>query len=94
MNRPWIEKYRPTKLNNIIGQNTIIKLLKKSIQTNTPIPNLLFYGPPGTGKTTTILSYCYGMFGNDYMNYIIELNALCDNGINIIKSTISSFAKK
>ena len=31
MNRPWIEKYRPTKLNNIIGQNTIIKLLKKSI---------------------------------------------------------------
>lgn len=94
MNRPWIEKYRPTKLNNIIGQNTIIKLLKKSIQTNTPIPNLLFYGPPGTGKTTTILSYCYEMFGNDYMNYIIELNASCDNGINIIKSTISSFAKK
>ena len=68
MSRPWIEKYRPTKLNNIIGQNTIIKLLKKSIQTNTPITNLLFYGPPGKGKTTTILSYCYEMFDNKYMN--------------------------
>lgn len=92
--RPWIEKYRPTKLNNIIGQDSIIKLLKKSVETKTPTSHLLFYGSPGTGKTTTILSYCYEMFGSDYEKYIIELNASNDRGIDIVKDKISVFAKR
>lgn len=92
--RPWIEKYRPTKLSNIIGQDDIIKLLKKSVETKTPTSHLLFYGSPGTGKTTTILSYCYEMFGSDYEKYIIELNASNDRGIDIVKDKISVFAKR
>lgn len=93
MNKPWIEKYRPTKLNNIIGQDVVIQLLKKSVETKTPTPHLLFYGSPGTGKTTTILSYCYEMFGKEYRDYTIELNASNDRGIDIVKEKISGFAK-
>lgn len=93
MNRPWIEKYRPTKLSNIIGQDTVINLLKKSVETKTPTSHLLFYGSPGTGKTTTILSYCYEMFGSEFKDYTIELNASCDSGINVIKDKISVFAR-
>ena len=93
MNKSWIEKYRPTKLNNIIGQDLVVTLLKKSIKDNVPIPHLLFYGSPGTGKTTTILSYCYEVFGKEYRDYTIELNASNDRGIDIVKERIIGFAK-
>ena len=93
MNKSWIEKYRPTKLNNIIGQDLVVTLLKKSIKHNVPIPHLLFYGSPGTGKTTTILSYCYEVFGKEYRDYTIELNASNDRGIDIVKERIIGFAK-
>ena len=89
---PWIEKYRPTKLNNIIGQPLVIELLKKSLRDNKKPPHLLFYGTPGIGKTTTIKSYCYEYYTKEeYSDYVLEINASNDKGINTIKTTISSF---
>lgn len=93
-NKPWIEKYRPTKLNNIIGQDNIISILKNCVKNNKPPPHLLFYGPPGTGKTTTILSFCYEMFKENYDRYTMELNASNERGIDIVKDKISDFAKR
>ena len=52
--RPWIEKYRPIELENIIIDNVTQKIFTNLIK-NQLFPNMLFYGPPGTGKTTTIL---------------------------------------
>jgi len=91
-NLPWIEKYRPTKLNNIIGQPLIIDLLKKCLEDNIKPPHLLFYGKPGIGKTTTIKSFCYEYYTpEEYSNYVLEINASNDKGINTIKTTISTF---
>ncbi|WP_026804874.1 replication-associated recombination protein A [Aliarcobacter faecis] len=47
-------KYRPTSLDNFVGQSHIIgsnKSLYKLIKQK-DIPHLFFYGKPGTGKTT------------------------------------------
>ena len=47
-------KYRPTNLENFVGQSHIIgkdKALYQLIK-NKEIPHLFFYGKPGTGKTT------------------------------------------
>src|SRR6185369_2657710 len=46
---PWVEKYRPKTLDEISGQDKIIKLLKESVITKN-VQNMLFYGPPGSGK--------------------------------------------
>lgn len=92
MSLPWTEKYRPTKLNNIIGQPLIIELLKKCIKNNKKPPNLLFYGKPGIGKTTTILSFCYELYTKDELqDYVLEINASNDKGIDTIKTSISTF---
>lgn len=92
MSIPWIEKYRPTKLSNIIGQNSVIEVLKKSLEKNIKPEHLLFYGSPGVGKTTTILSYVYELFTPDeYPRYVLELNASNDRGINAIKNVILPF---
>lgn len=90
--KPWIEKYRPTKLNNIIGQPLVIELLKKSLKENKKPPHLLFYGQPGIGKTTTILSFCNEYYTKEEINdYVLEINASNDKGINTIKTIISQF---
>ena len=49
-NSPWVDKYRPVKLDHIIYQDSIKKVLKDTLKSG-ELPNLLFYGPPGTGKT-------------------------------------------
>ncbi len=92
-NRPWIEKYRPNKFEDIVLENSNKTLLNNIIKTNN-FPNLLFYGPPGTGKTTTIINMI-----NSYQikhkqkkkGLMIHLNASDDRGIDIIRNQINSF---
>lgn len=47
----WVEKYRPTNIDNIIKQDEIKQFLQGVIIEKN-IPHLLLYGPPGTGKTS------------------------------------------
>ena len=55
MNRvPLAERMRPTKLDEVMGQDAIIgdgKILTEIVKKGEPV-NLIFWGPPGTGKTT------------------------------------------
>jgi replication factor C subunit 3/5 len=52
---PWVEKYRPTRLEDIVLE-PINRQIFQNILSTRYFPNLLFYGPPGTGKTSTILN--------------------------------------
>jgi replication factor C subunit 3/5 len=45
---PWIEKYRPRSLDELISQDQIINTLERFISKG-QLPNMLFYGSPGTG---------------------------------------------
>jgi replication factor C subunit 2/4 len=46
---PWVDKYRPLKLDDVVHQTDVIKVLKNIVQTGN-MPHLLFHGPAGTGK--------------------------------------------
>ena len=54
-NLPWVEKYRPAALDELISHEDIIRTINKFMKED-KLPHLLFYGPPGTGKTSTILA--------------------------------------
>jgi replication factor C subunit 3/5 len=92
MNLPWIEKYRPKYLDDMIDHEEKINTLKKLIHNN-ELPHLLFYGPPGTGKTSLILASARELYGDDYRKYILELNASDDRGIDIVRNKIPNFIK-
>jgi replication-associated recombination protein RarA len=53
--QPWVEKYRPNKLDEVVYQINVVNALKSTKVTG-KMPHLLLYGPPGTGKTSTILA--------------------------------------
>lgn len=90
---PWIEKYRPKKLFDIMGQEEAVKMSKNILKTGTFL-HLLFFGPPGTGKTSTILAIAKELFGPKvYRDRILELNASDERGINVVRNKVISFSK-
>jgi len=88
---PWVEKYRPKSLNELIAHEEITQILNKLIDSN-KLPHLLFYGPPGTGKTSTIMACAKKMYGDRYSSMTLELNASDDRGIDVVRDQIKEFA--
>ena len=93
LNTPWIEKYRPTKLNEIVGNKRIISNLE-SISQSGNLPNLILAGPPGTGKTTSVLALAHELLGDNFKKAVIELNASDERGINVVRDKIKRFAQQ
>ncbi|KAF1759977.1 hypothetical protein GCK72_008222 [Caenorhabditis remanei] len=92
-NLPWVEKYRPSKLDELVAHEQVVKTLTKFIENRT-LPHLLFYGPPGTGKTTTVLAAARKMYSPARMSsMVLELNASDERGIDVVRNTIVNFAQ-
>ena len=81
-----VEKYRPTKLENYVGNNNIKTKISKYLEQN-DIQNLIFYGPAGTGKTT-LAKLIVKNLDCDY----IYINASDERGIETIRDKVSGFA--
>ena len=90
---PWVEKYRPTSLKNIVMDEVNTNILKNILEKE-HFPNLLLYGSPGTGKTTTIINLIKSYqekTQNVDSKLVIHLNASDDRGIDVIRNQISQF---
>jgi len=92
---PFVEKYRPNKLEDILMDKFLKKKFLKIISEN-EIPNIIITGEPGTGKTSTVLYIARQIYNTNALweNNILELNASDDRGLTIINSLILPFCKK
>lgn len=90
---PFVERFRPKTLDEVISHHDIIHTLKSFIKTQN-IPHLLFYGPPGTGKTSTIEAFVTELYGEDNVEFMtMNINASEERGIEIVRNKISNFVK-
>ncbi len=88
----WVEKYRPTRIDDIIDQEEVKERIKQFIKTGN-MPHLLFYGPPGVGKTTMALAIARELYGDAWRENVLELNASDERGITTIRERVKEFAR-
>lgn len=82
----WCEKYRPKTIDECILPENLKETFKQYIKSGT-VPNFIFSGSAGVGKTTVARALC-NEIGADYL----FINGSEENGINVLRTKIKSFA--
>eukprot|EP00793_Prasinoderma_coloniale_P004371 PRCOL_00000131-RA len=86
-----LPQYRPKTLDEVAAHKDIIETIER-LTGEDRLPHLLLYGPPGTGKTSTILAVARQLYGANYQNMTLELNASDDRKIDVVRNQIQDFA--
>jgi replication factor C small subunit len=88
----WLEKYRPESLADVLGQDSIVERLQSYVDRN-DLSHLMFAGPAGTGKTTSAIAIARELYGQEWQEHFLELNASDERGIDVIRDRVKSFAR-
>lgn len=88
----WTEKYRPIKFSEIVGQDEIMKRIQ-GLTNSMNIPHLMLAGPAGTGKSTLALVIVKELYGENWRENFLELNASDERGISIVREKVKNFAR-
>ncbi|MDE1874377.1 MAG: replication factor C small subunit [Candidatus Micrarchaeota archaeon] len=88
----WTEKYRPSNISEIIGQEAIAKRLEAFVKSKS-FPNMIFAGPAGVGKTTSALAMAKELYGSELNEAFKEMNASDQRGIDVIRGSVKEFAR-
>ncbi|MBW6451872.1 MAG: replication factor C small subunit [DPANN group archaeon] len=88
----WTEKYRPDKLDDVVGQKNITDKLK-AFAKNKTLPHCLFAGTAGIGKTTSAIALAKDLYGDRWKSNLMETNASDERGIDVVRNKIKDFAK-
>ncbi|WP_135667372.1 replication factor C small subunit [Halorhabdus rudnickae] len=88
----WIEKYRPQSLEDIAGHEAIVDRLRSYVARD-DLSHMLFAGPAGTGKTTAAMAIAKELYGDEWEENFLELNASDERGIDVVRDRVKSFAR-
>jgi len=85
-NTLWVEKYRPKKLEDYVGNDHLKQKISDYITTG-DVPHLLLFGKAGTGKTT-LAKLIVNSINCDFM----IINASDENNVDTVRNKVKSFA--
>ncbi|MHC1610968.1 MAG: AAA family ATPase [Candidatus Methanospirareceae archaeon] len=68
----WAEEYRPKRLEEIVGQEEVVRRIEGFLKERT-VPNLLLWGPKGTGKTSLVYALAKELYGEFYDENLMHI---------------------
>jgi replication factor C small subunit len=88
----WTEKYRPKLFEDLRGHSEIVRRVRGFVKQKN-MPHVLFSGPAGVGKTSLALVVARALYGDDWRQSFLELNASDERGIDIVRNKVKDFAR-
>lgn len=85
---PWVVKYAPKTLNDVILTEELKKLFSQTVKNNT-LNNVIFYGEPGIGKSTLAQILVHDLNVQD----VLFQSCSIDGSIDMVKTKIQSFCQ-
>jgi len=85
-NSLWVERYRPRKLDEYVGNEHLKEKVSDYLK-NGEVPHLLFFGKAGTGKTT-LAKLIVNSINCDH----IIINASDENNVDTVRNKVKNFA--
>ena len=82
----WVEKYRPSKLDDYVGNEHLKSKVSGYIESE-DVPHLLFFGKAGTGKTTLAK-----LIVNSIECDTMMINASDENNVETVRNKVKNFA--
>ena len=82
----WVERYRPNKLDDYVGNEHLKEKVAGYLESG-DVPHLLLYGKAGTGKTT-LAKLIVNSIECDYM----IINASDENNADTVRNKVKNFA--
>jgi replication factor C small subunit len=87
----WTEKYRPNKLNDIVGQPSFTTDAMAWVKKEN-MPNIILSGVAGVGKTASAIALANDILGDDVDNNFFEINASDDRKLETVRTRIKEIA--
>jgi replication factor C small subunit len=83
----WTEKYKPENLDEVVGYDRLVALIKKCVEQH-DVPHFLFFGKPGTGKTLIAELTAKALLGDLMEGNFIKINASDDRSVGKIRELV------
>lgn len=85
---PYHVKYRPQSLNDVMGQDAVVKSIRDSLKRPTRPHTFMFTGPSGTGKTTLsrIIATAVGCLPSN----VLEVDAASNSGVDAMREVTAT----
>lgn len=81
-------KYRPKDFKDVIGQDAVVAILDRQVETHSFSHSYLLCGASGCGKTTLARIFANKLNGND--SGTIELDAASNNGVDNVRNLVKA----
>lgn len=85
-------KYRPKNFSEVIGQESIVKILKQQLETDNIFNCMIFSGVSGTGKTTVARIFANEL--NNNIGFPIEIDAASNNSVDNVRQIVASASER
>ena len=93
MSSPWVDKYNPRSINDIVGNDNITSRLRL-ISENGNIPNMIICGSSGTGKTSSIHVIARKILGELYNDGLLQISSSVCRDVDFIRNIVKNFSRK
>ena len=88
-----VETVRPRHLNEIVGQDKVVKSLREYQKIPWETPHLMFYGPPGCGKTSAIHAWANEVYKEDRESSVRFVNMSGERSVQTIIKKIHAVCR-